>query len=306
MNPLFAASDRYEVDIGQHVFPTAKYRLVRLALIREGACVPEDFAEPEPPARADLLLVHTPAYVGDLDDARLTPRTFRSELPVNRKVIDAFRLAAGGSSLAARIASERGVGVHLGGGFHHAFPDHAEGFCYVNDVAVAARTAQRDGLAGKVLVVDLDLHQGNGTAVVFQSDDSVFTFSMHQENNYPVKERSDLDVGLADGTSDEEYLERLRETLPRLREKERPDLVVYVAGADPYEEDQLGGLSVTMPGLRERDRFVLETFVPNGVPVAVTLAGGYARRLADTVAIHTATCLEAIRAVEAFPGGVDR
>jgi len=306
MKPIFVATDRYEVDIGPHVFPTAKYRLVRLALLAGKACAPEDFAEPEPPSREDLLLVHTSAYVDDLDHARLTERTYRSELPVTRPVIEAFRLAAGGSILAARLAAERGVGVHLGGGLHHAFPDHAEGFCYVNDVAIAARAAQRDGLARKVLVVDLDLHQGNGTAAVFRSDDSVFTFSMHQEDNYPVKERSDLDIGLGDGTRDEEYLALLRETLPRLRDEERPDLAIYVAGADPFEEDQLGGLSLTRAGLRERDRIVFGELAARGVPVAVVLAGGYARRLADTVAIHTATCLEAIRATEGFPPGERR
>ena len=267
---------------------------------------PGDFVEPEAPRREDLLLVHTNAYVDDLADARLTPRTLHSELPVNRKVIDAFRLAAGGSVLAARLAAERGVAVHLGGGFHHAFPDHAEGFCYVNDAAVAARASQRDGVAKSVLIVDLDLHQGNGTAAIFRGDDSVFTFSMHQENNYPVKERSDLDIGLADGTADDEYLSLLGESLPGLRERTRPDLVLYLAGADPYENDKLGGLSLTLSGLRERDRLVFDAFAPRGVPVAVLLAGGYARLLADTVAIHATTCLEAIAAGEAYRRGETR
>ncbi len=306
MKPLFVTSARYEVDIGAHVFPTSKYRLVRLALLEEKACAEEDFAEPEPPKREDLLLVHAPLYLDDLEAARLTPRTFRSELPVTRKVIDAFLLAAGGSILAARAAEERGVAVHIGGGLHHAFPGHAEGFCYVNDVAVAARVAQRDGLARRVLVVDLDLHQGNGTAAVFRKDETVFTFSMHQENNYPAKEISDLDVGLPDGTGDDAYLDILRAKLPELLDRAKPDLVLYVAGADPYAEDQLGGLSLSRAGLRERDRLVFDAFVRRGVPVAAVLAGGYARRLADTVAIHAATCLEAIRAAEGRPSTEER
>ncbi|MFH1277232.1 MAG: histone deacetylase [Candidatus Eisenbacteria bacterium] len=294
----FVYSDRYEADIGDHVFPTSKYRLVRTSLLELGACGPEDFVESAPPAREDLALVHTAEYLDDLDGARVTPRTVRSELPITPSVIGAFRLAAGGSVLAARLAAERGAAVHIGGGLHHAFPDHAEGFCYVNDVAVAARVALRDGLARKVLVVDVDLHQGNGTAAVFRNDDDVFTFSIHQENNYPVKEKSDLDIGLADGTGDDEYLARLAAVLPGLRDRVRPGLVVYVAGADPYEDDRLGGLALTREGLRERDRLVFDTFGGAGVPVAVTLAGGYARAIADTVAIHTATCIEAIRAAE--------
>jgi acetoin utilization deacetylase AcuC-like enzyme len=306
MKPLFVASDRYEVDLGGHVFPTSKYRLVRLALLERGACVADDFVEPVPPTREDLLLVHTPRYVEDLALARLTPRTFRSELPVNPTVIDAFRLAAGGSMLAARLAVERGAAVHLGGGLHHAFPDHAEGFCYVNDGAIAARAARRDGLAERILFVDLDLHQGNGTAAIFRDDDSVFTFSMHQENNYPVKEPGDLDIGLADGTGDEEYLSLLAESLPGLLERARPDLVFYLAGADPYEKDQLGGLALSLTGLRERDRLVFRAFLPRGIPVAVLLAGGYARDLADTVAIHAATCLEAVAAGPEYARGGDR
>lgn len=298
----FVYSDRYETDIGTHVFPTSKYRLVRASLLEIGACAPDDFVEPSPPSREDLALVHAPLYIDDLEAARVTPRTARSELPVTPAVIGAFLLAAGGSALAARIAVERGVSVHLGGGLHHAFPGHAEGFCYVNDVAVAARIARRDRLARKVLVVDVDLHQGNGTAAVFRNDETVFTFSIHQENNYPLKQESDLDIGLPDGTGDDEYLARLSEVLPALRERVRPDLVLYVAGADPYEEDQLGGLALTREGLRTRDRLFFDTFVAEGIPAAVTLAGGYARDLADTVAIHTATCLEAIRVARELRG----
>jgi len=305
MKPAFVYSDRYEVGIGRHVFPTSKYRLVRLALIERGECGEEDFIEPPEPSRKDLLLVHTAEYLDDLEAARLTDRTARSELPVTPDVIGAFRLAAGGSALATRLAAERGggVAVHLGGGLHHAFADHAEGFCYVNDVAVAAATALRDRIARRVLVVDADLHQGNGTAAIFRENESVFTFSIHQENNYPIKQRSDRDIGLADGIGDDEYLRRFGEALPELRERFAPDLVLYVAGADPYADDQLGGLALTREGLRARDRLLFDQFSPRRVPVAVLFAGGYAREIADTVAIHVATCLEAARGTEAFEKG---
>jgi len=298
MSPPFVYSPRYEVDLGGHVFPTEKYRLIRESLIAVGACRPEDFVEPEEPKREDLLLVHTAEYLAELERARLTPRTIRSELPVTPPVIAAFRLAAGGSILAARLAVEKGIAVHVGGGLHHAFPDHAEGFCFLNDVAIAAKTALRDGRVKRVLVVDVDLHQGNGTAAVFQDDDRVYTFSIHQENNYPLKARSDFDIGLPDGVRDEEYLAYLERHLPEMRDRFAPDLVLYVAGADPFEEDLLGGLRLTREGLRRRDRLFFETFAPRRIPAAVLMAGGYARDLSDTVAIHAQTCLEAIRAFE--------
>jgi len=295
LSARFVYSDRYEVDLAGHPFPTEKFRLVRLALLESGACGPEAFVEPIEPDRADLLLAHTPEYLEDLEKARLTPRTVRSELPVTDEVIGAFRLSAGGTALAARLARESGASVHIGGGFHRAFPDHAEGFCYFNDVAIAASTALREGWAEKVLVVDLDVHQGNGTAVIFQDEPAVYTFSMHQEDNYPPKKRSDRDVGLHDGTDDEEYLAFLRFHLPDLRDRVRPDLVIYVAGADIFREDLLGGLALTREGLAERDRMVFGVFAGAGIPTAACFAGGYARDISDTVAIHARTCLEALR-----------
>ncbi len=293
--PPVIYSDLYEVDIGVHPFPTCKYRMIRDELMENPGYGPDEFLVPPQPSATDLLLVHSPAYVDDLEKSLATPRTIRSELPINPDVIGAFRLAAGGSLLAAGCAVREGLGIHLGGGLHHAFADHAEGFCYVNDTAIAARGVQRDRAIDRVLIVDADVHQGNGTASIFVGDDSVFTFSIHQENNYPVKERSDLDIGLADGVGDDEYVAHLEKHLPVLRERFRPDLVLYVAGADPYFDDQLGGLSLSLDGLRRRDRTVLETFVLCGIPVAVLLAGGYARKLTDTVGIHATTCREAIR-----------
>jgi acetoin utilization deacetylase AcuC-like enzyme len=205
-------------------------------------------------------------------------------------------LCAGGTLRAARAALRDGVAVHLGGGFHHAFPDHGEGFCLINDVAIAVRRLVRDGAIDRAVVVDLDVHHGNGTAAVFAGEPAAFTYSMHQQRNYPwAKPPSDLDLGLEDGMGDAEYLALLGRSLPDIVERHRPALAVYLAGADPYQQDQLGGLGLTMDGLRRRDALVLEACRARGVPVAVMLAGGYALRPSDTVAIHAATVREAVR-----------
>lgn len=291
----FVYSPRYEVDIGPHVFPTVKYRLVRERLLVRGLAGAGDFEEPAMPAEEDLLRAHDREYLEDLKSLRATRRTAYSELPLARAIVEAFTLAAGGTLLAARNALESGAALHLGGGLHHAFRDHAEGFCYVNDVAVAAAALLAGGRVARVAVIDLDVHQGNGTARIFAGDPAVFTFSVHQENNYPVKERSDRDVGLDDGVGDDEYLEVLEREVPPILERHRPEIVFYLAGADPYAEDQLGGLALTKEGLRERDRRVLAWCRGRGIPVCGALAGGYAWRLGDTVAIHEATAEEFLR-----------
>lgn len=293
----FVYSARYEADIGTHVFPTAKYRLVREKLIREGLARQEDFVHPEMPSREELHTVHTTDFLDDLLGLRWTKRTMNSELPISRQIIDAYFLAAGGSILAGRTAlgSMERVCVHLGGGFHHAFAGHAEGFCYVNDIAVAIRVLQRDGTIKTAMVADCDLHQGNGTAHIFRNDPDVFTFSIHQEKNYPMKEQSDVDVGLEDFAGDDEYLASLDAFLiPAMRER-RPEFLVYVAGADPYAEDMLGALKLSLEGLRARDQLVLGEASRLGIPAIVVLAGGYARNLEDTVEIHTATCRVALK-----------
>jgi acetoin utilization deacetylase AcuC-like enzyme len=203
---------------------------------------------------------------------------------------------SGGTCQAAELAFEDGVCVHLGGGLHHAFPNHGEGFCLFNDVAAAIRRLQRDGLIGRAAIVDLDVHQGNGTAVIFHDDPSVFTLSLHQQHNYPMlKPRSDLDVGLPDATGDRDYLDRLSEALPRALAI-RPQLVFYLAGADPFMRDRLGGLALTFEGLRARDRQVFEAARAAGAAVAVVLAGGYAADVEDTVDVHVGTVIEAIAA----------
>jgi acetoin utilization deacetylase AcuC-like enzyme len=267
-----------------------KFRLVREALVSKGWIVDADIVEPEPAPRADLLLAHTPEFLDDLEALRWTHRTRMSELPLDHDIVRAYVLAAGGTTRAARDACATGVAVHVGGGFHHAYADHAEGFCYLNDLAVAIRVLQRDQSIERAAVVDCDVHQGNGTASIFAGDGRTYTFSMHQEMNYPVpKERSNLDVGLANGTGDAEYLEHLAGALEQVWSF-GPALVLYQAGADPYREDMLGGLALTREGLEARDRQVLGGCAQREIPVVVTLGGGYARDRNDTVSIHARTC----------------
>ena len=293
-SPAVVYSPRYQCDIGPHVFPVRKYSMVLDRLIAEGAARAADVLEPEVPSRETLALVHASAYLDDLERLNHSARTIVSELPLTAAIVTAYTLAAAGTTLAARHALRQGAAVHLGGGFHHAFAEHAEGFCYVNDLAVAIRVLQREGVITRAAVVDLDVHQGNGTAHIFEGDDTVFTLSVHQEANYPMpKMRSDLDVGLPDGTGDAEYLARLDPALERVWAA-RPEIVLYQAGADPYRDDQLGGLALTVDGLEARDRRVLEGCAARGIPAVVTLGGGYARRGEDTVEIHTRTARIAI------------
>jgi len=293
----------YEVDIGAHVFPTRKYRLVRDRLLAEGTIQAADLREPAPASDEDVRLVHTVDYVRKINTGSLSDdEQLVLEVPFSPALRVATWLCAGGSTLAGRLALERGIAVHLGGGFHHAFPDHGEGFCLINDVAIAIRVLQREGVVRRAVVVDLDVHHGNGTADIFRDDPDVFTFSMHQERNYPAhKPPSDLDIGLDDGAGDAEYLTLLERHLPGLLARHRPDLVLYLAGADPYRMDQLGGLSLTLEGLRRRDRMVFERAMAAGIPVAVCLAGGYATRTDDTVEIHCTTVREAAAALARWP-----
>lgn len=293
MPAVFVYSSGYYADIGAHVFPIKKYRLVYERL-RQLGIAPEKLIEPEPASRDDLVLVHEAAYVEDLLHARLTPRTASAELPISKAIIGAFRLATGGTIRACEEALKNGCAVNLAGGFHHAFPDHAEGFCYLNDMAVGIRKVQRQKKGLKAAVVDCDLHQGNGTAFIFKDDDSVYTFSIHQRDLYPPKEDSNWDIHLKRGVRDEAYLAQLGKAVPAILEKFKPDLVLYQAGADPYEEDQLGDLRLTVEGLKSRDQLVFGECQKRGIPVAACLGGGYARNTDDTVAIHVNTCLAAI------------
>jgi len=280
-------SPRYRIDIGPHVYPTAKYEALHRELSAAGGW---SWIEPEPASWEDLALVHTGDYLQKARTGTFTPAEIAEiELPWSPEIVEGFRLMTGGTVIAAHRAVETGLGIHAGGGFHHAFANHGEGFCLFNDVALAIRMLQRDRRIARAAIVDLDVHHGNGTSMIFDGDRSVFTFSMHQQHNYPVfKPRSALDIGLPDAVSDDEYNSRLREALPQVFASD-PQMVVYLAGADPFEGDQLGGLALTRAGLLERDRIVFEACRAAGLPVVVTLAGGYARRLEDTVAIHRAT-----------------
>jgi acetoin utilization deacetylase AcuC-like enzyme len=291
-------SPRYHLDLGAHVFPTIKYRLAHARLRAAGAVSPEDVVEPETAAWDELARVHDAAFLYKARAGFSREEQARLELPWSEAITEGFRLMCGGTATAARLAVTgpgRPVVVHLGGGFHHAFADHGEGFCLFNDVAVAVRALQAGHLARRVAIVDLDVHHGNGTAAIFAGDEEVFTFSMHQAHNYPAdKPAGRLDVGLADRVGDDEYLARLAEALP-LVFASRPEIVFYLAGADPFEDDVLGGLALTKDGLRRRDRMVLDASAAAECPVVVTLAGGYARNVNDTVDIHVATVEEASR-----------
>ena len=281
-------SPKYHVNIGEHVFPTEKYHLIYKRLLRESLFAESDIVFPEPAKVEDLLLVHTKTYVENLLNGTLsTYDIMRLELPFSKELVEVSRICVDGTISCLRHAAEDGMSAHLGGGFHHAFPDHGEGFCVFNDIAIGIRKVQEEGLIRRALIVDCDLHHGNGTAFTFADDKDVFTFSIHQENNYPaVKPPSDIDVGLDDGAGDKEYLEALNRHIPVIIKEFRPQLAVYVAGADPYKNDQLGGLALTINGLKARDELVFKLCAANNIPVAAVLAGGYAVNLQDTVTIH--------------------
>jgi acetoin utilization deacetylase AcuC-like enzyme len=289
---------RYDLNLGDHVFPARKYRLIHDRLLAERFADPADFVEPPPVSDDDVLRVHDPGWVHRLQTGTLTEAEIvKLEIPYSREMVNGFWLATGGTILASRNALRDRIGFNIGGGFHHAFPAHGEGFCAIHDVAIAIRALQHGRLIAKALVVDCDVHHGNGSAAIFASDRSVLTLSLHQLNNYPSeKPPSVIDVDLRDGVEDSEYLDRLTSAL-NVAMSFAPDLVLYVAGADPYREDQLGGLGLTMEGLKRRDQLVFETAVAQCVPVAVVLAGGYARDTEDTVTIHCNTAKAACEAL---------
>jgi acetoin utilization deacetylase AcuC-like enzyme len=322
-------SDGYFLPIGAHVFPAEKYKRIHDQLLAYEIAAPSDFLVPHLATDQDVLLVHTPQYVEKLKTGALSPREeMELEVPYSPELVRAFWLAAGGSILAADHALNDGVAFNIGGGFHHAFPDHGEGFCVINDVAIAIRRMQRDGRIRTAMTVDCDVHQGNGTAAIFGGARSpgdplrsastsglkttpesktggahagdVFTISLHQENNYPAwKPPSSIDVNLPDGIGDDDYLAWLDNALSSGLRQFDPELLCYIAGADPYREDQLGGLSLSIDGLKRRDELVFRVARARGIPAMVTYAGGYARNVEDTVAIH---CNTVIAAKEIFAG----
>jgi acetoin utilization deacetylase AcuC-like enzyme len=319
-------SDDYFLPIGEHVFRADKYRRVHDQLIESKVADPTDFLIPQPASDQDILLVHTPQYVQKLKTGTLSAREEQEmEIPYSPELVRAFWLAAGGSILAAEHALKDRVAINIGGGFHHAFPDHGEGFCMIHDVAVAIRRLQRDDKIRTAMTVDCDVHHGNGTAAIFAGTRTpseplpstsaaslsappgkirhahageVFTVSLHQHNNYPPsKPPSSIDVDLPDGMGDDDYLAWLDNALSSGLRQFEPNLICYIAGADPYGEDQLGGLDLTLQGLKRRDELVFRVAKARNIPVMVTYAGGYATRVEDTVTIH---CNTVIAAKEVF------
>jgi acetoin utilization deacetylase AcuC-like enzyme len=282
-----------QLPLGEHVFPAQKYAGIAALLEREGLWQPNTKHLLHPASKELLQLVHTPHWTSALVDGTIRyEEVLRLEIPYSKPLIDAFRIHATGSVLAAEYALKEGAAFHIGGGFHHAFPGHGEGFCALHDVAIAIRHTQHQGLIQNALVIDTDVHQGNGTAAIFAKDPTVFTFSIHQENNYPaIKPHSDLDVGLEDGLDDQPYLDALEKALEHCFQKTTPQLIAYVAGSDPYREDKLGGLNLSIEGMYERDLMVARAATQRGIPIFVTLAGGYAQRFNDTLRLHANTAL---------------
>jgi acetoin utilization deacetylase AcuC-like enzyme len=289
-------SPYYYADIGEnHVFPIRKFELVRDRLLREGTLRADEIVEPERATIEEVLLVHTEDYVSRLRSGTLTAKEIRRlGLPWSESLVRRSFMACSGTINAAKQALKIGVSSNLAGGTHHSFPDRGEGFCVLNDVAVAVEVLKKENLAKRFLVVDCDVHQGNGTAFIYKTDEPVFTFSMHGAKNYPLfKEFSSLDIELPDKTKDEEYLETLNEALPRIF-LHNPDIVFYLGGADPFEGDKLGRLGLTIEGLKKRDETVLEFARQRDVPIVTVMSGGYAADINDTVEIHCNT----IRAVK--------
>jgi acetoin utilization deacetylase AcuC-like enzyme len=316
-------SEKYYLPIGEHVFRADKYPLIQERLLQQRVADAVDFIVPEPASESDVTLVHSPHYINQLMEGGLSAREeLQMEIPYSPQVVDAFMLHTGGSILAAERALKDGICVNIGGGFHHAFPDHGEGFCMINDIAVAIRTMQKRGRIRRAMTIDCDVHQGNGTAFIFGcsgqkpgilpstsapvlghipaehtvqgASKDVFTISLHQEHNYPyVKPASSIDVNLPDGCGDSEYLGWLDNALSSALRQFEPELISYVAGADPFSEDQLGGLNLTIEGLKQRDELVFRAAHVRDIPIMTTCAGGYAHHVEDTVTIHCNTVIAA-------------
>jgi len=282
---------RYYAEIGEgHVFPIRKFELVRDRLLAEGTLQPSEIVEPSPASREDVLLVHTEDYVSRLCDGRLTPKELRRlGLPWSESLVHRSFYAVGGTLAATRASLAQGYSSNLAGGTHHSFAERGEGFCVLNDVAIAIRATRARKLITRAAVVDCDVHQGNGTATIFAGDNETFTFSMHGANNYPLfKAQSNLDVELPDGTHDAEYLECLARHLPAVFAHD-PEIVFYLAGADPFAKDKLGRLALSVEGLRERDAYVLRECYQREIPIVTVMSGGYGKDINDTIEIHCNT-----------------
>ncbi|MBI4243204.1 MAG: histone deacetylase [Planctomycetes bacterium] len=278
----------YSMDFGEHVFPVEKYRLIYEKLLNTPGIQQIQFKKARIADDEELALVHKLSYLNELKELTETPEQgyYLFEIPCTEQILDSFYYFTGASIDAAYDALGNKAAANIGGGFHHAFADHGEGFCLINDIAVAIRVLQHNKRIKRAAVIDCDLHQGNGTAKIFENDPTVFTFSIHQEHLYPLKQKSTLDIGLDDLTRDEVYLNKLMKTMPKIFDDFKPELVVYQAGADPYEKDLLGSLKITKEGLRKRDEIVYKQCKKHNVPIIVTLGGGYSADINDTAEIH--------------------
>jgi acetoin utilization deacetylase AcuC-like enzyme len=282
-------SDQFVLPLPEgHRFPMKKYSMLRERVEQDGICGSGELRVPHPVTDEEILRAHEGAYLKKIVSGKLTDKEMRRiGFPWSERMVERSRRASGGTLGACRVALDEGLAANLAGGTHHAFTDRGEGFCVFNDSAIAPRALRAEGLVNQIVVLDTDVHQGNGTASILRGDPNVFTFSIHGAKNYPFhKEESDLDVPLPDGADDETFLTALSAALDRVLDSATWDLAIFLAGADPFEDDKLGRLYVTKEGLAERDRMVLEGCRKRGIPVAVTMAGGYARRIEDTVDIH--------------------
>ncbi|HEX4992567.1 MAG TPA: histone deacetylase [Rubrobacteraceae bacterium] len=298
-------SDHFVLPLPEgHRFPMIKYSMLRESVAASGICGPEEMMVPHPVSDAEILRSHEEGYLRRVASGTLTEKEMRRiGFPWSQRMVERSRRASGGTLGACLAALEDGFAANLAGGTHHAFADRGEGYCVFNDSAIAARAVQAEGLVERVVVVDTDVHQGNGTAAIVRGDATIYTLSIHGVKNFPVrKEESDLDLALPDGADDGEFLDALEEGLERALEVSRAELAIYLAGADPFEDDRLGRLSVSKEGLAERDRLVLESCRERGIPVAVTMAGGYARNVEDTVEIHLQSIEKAATLLD--PSGV--
>ena len=274
-----------------HRFPMIKYELLPQQLIHEGTCTKANFFEPEIPNDKYIVAAHDPEYFYDLLNMKISAKASRKiGFPLSEDLVERERIIAGGTLKACDFALEHGIAMNIAGGTHHAYSDHGEAFCMLNDQAIGAKYLLKEGLAKKIMIVDLDVHQGNGTAEIFQKETDVFTFSMHGASNYPFKkEKSDLDIALAKGTGDEAYLSILRENLPKLLDTVQPDFIFYLCGVDVLQSDKLGTLGLTLEGCKNRDRYVLETCKMLRIPVQCSMGGGYSPDIKIIVEAHANT-----------------
>ncbi len=290
-------TDTFPIPLPEnHSFPKGKYDLLRRRIMESQIAQHVDLQIPRPATYGEIIRAHAPTYVNRLQNGELSAKEIRRVgLPWSAEIVRRARYSAGGTIEACRAALEEGIAVNLGGGTHHAFSDHGQGYCWLNDSVIASRAIQAEGLAGRILIIDCDVHQGNGTAAIVNNDPTIFTFSIHGKNNFPYqKEKSDLDIALENGADNAVYLKALEKGLKESMNVACADLVIYLAGADPYKDDRFGRLALTKNGLAARDRLVFQSCLDAGLPTAVTMAGGYARNVQDTVDIHFQSILAAL------------